>query len=157
MYKILSVLFFSLVALTMPAFLTAYDTSPRCYRDLQLHFFRPELVQQALSMHHVPQSVWVPITQILNGEATQIPRYIREKARRMQPHPFDPTFQPEAALALLEETLFQVFSTVLAPYMNHQAVIINQGDVVDMFRYIRNKQEKAFLRCFPHLNKETSS
>lgn len=154
--KLLTVLLMGVMDLTMVSSLSAYDASPRCYRELQLHFFRPELVQQALSMHHVPQSAWIPITQVLTSQSTQVPRYIREKARRMQPNPFDPVFLPEVALGLIEETLFQIFSTTMAPYMNYQAVVINQGDIADMFRYIRNKQEKAFLRCFPHLETDKS-
>lgn len=156
MKKFLGVLAMSAAFLSIPLLVDAYDASPRCYHDLQVHFFRPELVQQALSMHHVPQSVWAPITQVLNGESARIPGYLRDKARKMKDNPLDPVFQPEVALALLEDTLLEVFSFALMPYMNYQAVIINQGDVQDMFQYIRKKQEKTFIKCFPHLEKKTS-
>jgi hypothetical protein len=135
-------------------FLQAFDASPNCYKDLELNFFQPALVSQALSMHHVDQSSWTPIVQILKEASKKVPATIKTKARNFKPNPFEPVFIPEVAMQLLEETLFEVFYGVMISYNPYQQIRINGDDIRDMFSYILNKQAKKMEGCFGIIKKQ---
>ncbi len=128
--------------------LKAFDASPRCFKDLEINFFQPSIVSQALSLHHVDQSIWTPITQFLHEASKKVPDIIKKKAERMSPNPLTPKFIPEVAYQLLNETLFQIFSDVLITYNSYQDLKINGDDMRSMFEYIKDKQAHRLDPCF---------
>lgn len=133
--------------LNMSTAVFAFDASPRCFKELQLHFFQPAIVSQALSIHRVDQSVWTPIVQLLEEASKKVPEIIKKRAQGMNPNPLEPIFIPEVAKALLEEALFDVFSGVLISFNNYQDIRINGNDIRDMFNYIMEKQASRIDGC----------
>ncbi|HRD55770.1 MAG TPA: hypothetical protein PLC42_05165 [Parachlamydiaceae bacterium] len=127
----------------------AFDASPPCFRDLEVNFFQPAIVNQAFSIHGVDQSVWVPILQNLQIASKEVPALLRERGKKMSPDPFDPVFIPEIAFELLNETLFEIFANVIATYNPNQVLRLNGNDIWNMYQYISNEQSKKIERCFP--------
>lgn len=134
--------------LATPFYVQSYDASPKCYRDLELNFFQPALVSQALSLHHVDQSSWTPILRNLKENSRKVPAIIRSKAKNYRPSPFEPVFIPEVVKLLMDETLFEVFSVSVTSYNSYQDLRINGEDILRMFQYISEKQEDKINRCF---------
>lgn len=128
--------------------LLGFDASPRCFKDLEINFFQPSLVSQALSLHHVDQSIWTPINQYLQEASKKVPAIIKAKAEKMNPNPLTPKFIPEVAFQLLNETLFQIFSDVMIQYNSYQQLNINGDDIRSMFEYIKEKQSRRLEPCF---------
>lgn len=126
--------------LTLPFF--SDGQIPFCYREFETNFFKPNLVNEALSLQAVPQSNWILINEELRKNMREVPRLVREKAGHMEPNPFSP-FRPHAASALLRSVLFDVFSSTLAVFH-----ITNQNKVDEMFKYIRERQSQYILSCF---------
>ena len=129
------------LATLMPVF--APCEMPPCYRDLEVNFFNPTLVNEALSLHSVFQSSWSLINYELQKNVRRVPELVKARAREMERNPFEPTFQPQEASALLRQVLFDVFSQTLAEFN-----ITNQNNVDEMFQYIRERQSHRFLACF---------
>lgn len=146
MLKLSRLIFLCLLSLSF--YLQAYDASPKCYRDLELNFFQPALVSQALSLHRVDQSTWTPILRTLKENSRKVPAIIRAKAKNIRPNPFEPDFIPEIAKQIMDETLFEVFSASVASYNSYQDLGINGEDIVKMFQYISEKQADKINRCF---------
>lgn len=116
---------------------------PACYKDLELNFFRSNLVNEALSLHAVSQSNWSLINQELQRNLKRVPELIRERAKKMDPNPFGPPFQPREASELLQKVLLEVFSDTLSVFH-----ITNQGKIEEMFQYLRERQSQRLVSCF---------
>jgi len=121
----------------------AYADAPPCYKNIEANFFRPELVSEALSLHSVPQSQWTLINTELQQELKRVPIMVKERASKMHPNPFGTPFQPQAAVEVLRQVLFEVFSSTLATFN-----ITNQQKIEEMFQYIRQRQSQRMLSCF---------
>lgn len=115
---------------------------PACYRDLELNFFKPNIVNETLSMHAISQSNWNLINQELRRNVRLVPEIVRARAKRMDPNPLGTPFEPEAALQLLQQVLLEVFSETL--FLFH---ITNQSKIEEMFQYIREQQIERFTAC----------
>lgn len=122
------------------------DESP-CFKDLQTHFFRPDLVMEALSLHEVYQSQWQPIVQKLQDSSKDVPQLLKLKAENLelsgQRNPLLSPFDPEGADKLLNEILMQVFTNVL-----RESNVLLESDIKDMYVYIRNKQTDRLKACY---------
>lgn len=137
-YKTLLISLFSLSTLLV------FSTDvPPCYRNLEVNFFRTDLVNEALSLHGVSQSKWNLINTQLQGNVKGVPQLVKEKAKKMEPNPFDPPFQSQEAAELLRQVLLEVFSETLANFH-----ITNQANVKEMFQYIRERQSQLLISCF---------
>lgn len=137
------------------SFLQAADRLPGCYRDLQVNFFESKAVMEAFSMHYIPQNMWAPLVRALQVESQRVPEMIRAQGMQMRPNPLDP-FDAGPAMDILRNSLFAVFTEVLNSYNYNQDLKINQGDIVEMFNYISNKQAYRIDRCFGRVSPETS-
>jgi len=115
---------------------------PACYRDLELNFFRANLVNETLSMHSISQSNWNLINQELQRNVRRVPEIVRARAKQMIPNPLDTPFDREIALQLLQEVLLEVFSETLSLFQ-----ITNQNKVEEMFQYIREQQIERLTHC----------
>lgn len=131
----------ALVALSTPIAITA--EAPACYRDLEVNFFRQNLVNEALSLHAVSQSNWALINTELQRNVKRVPEMIKDRAKKMDPNPFGTPFQSHAASELLQQVLLQVFSETLAIFH-----ITNQAKIEEMFQYIRERQSQRLVSCF---------
>jgi hypothetical protein len=125
--------------MSLPFF--SFGQMPSCYRDLETNFFKPNLVNETLSLHSISQSNWALINEELQRNVLQVPRMVRERASHMHPNPFEP-FQPQAASALLRTVLLEVLSNSLAVFH-----ITNQNQIEEMYQYIRERQSQLFLSC----------
>lgn len=123
--------------------IAANADAPPCYKNIESNFFRPELVSEALSLHSVPQSNWALINTELQHELKRVPMMVKERANKMQPNPFGTPFQPQAAVEVLRQVLFEVFSSTLTTFN-----ITNQQKIEEMFQYIRQRQSQRMLSCF---------
>lgn len=117
--------------------------TPSCVRDIELHFFQQNLVQEAFSLHGISQSNWNLINYELARRVKRVPDIVEKKARRMDPNPFGPPYRPFDVQDIVEATLLEVFKETLSLFQ-----IQNEGQIVEMFNYIRNKQEHKFVNCF---------
>ena len=45
----------------LPMAIYQWDATPRCFGELERHFFDPRLVKQSFDLYHVFQSQWDPI------------------------------------------------------------------------------------------------
>lgn len=131
----------SVLAFSCPVI--AIADAPPCYKDLEVNFFNPTLVNEALSLHSISQSNWTLINTELQNNLKRVPELVKERAKKMNPNPFGNPFQPQEASKLLREVLLEVFSETLAGFQ-----ITNQGKVQEMFRYIRERQSQRLLSCF---------
>lgn len=140
--------FICFIFLSLISCLEAYDASPRCYKDLELNFFQPSLVTQALSLHHVDQAIWTPILHLLQENSKKVPSMVRLKAKNLRPNPFAPVFIAEDVKLILMETLYEVFFSSVSSYNFYQNLHINADDIRAMFQYITDKQERRINNCF---------
>lgn len=137
-------LMIGLVGVLLLGSLSAYDTSPRCYKLLQLNFFQERLVYEAFSLHGVPQGAWPMIFHDLDDQQKHVPERIRDLAARLRPDPLDPVFVPEVARQILLDVLFKTFSSVLRMHD-----LSNDADITAMFNYILSKQIDRIDSCVP--------
>ncbi len=63
MRKHAGIIFSALVLYTLPsgALPTVVPDPVRCVKDLELYFFDPSLVNQALDIYNIQQELWYPI------------------------------------------------------------------------------------------------
>jgi len=123
--------------------LHAYDDQPVCYRDLQLYFFKPELVGQALSAHNVYQSQWFLVNQQLEERSKDVPRRVKERAERYGIHnPLQNPFNAPVAAKILWEVLYEIFREVMNLHN-----ITNASDTREMFEYIQLGQKDYIESC----------
>ena len=123
--------------------MNAYHDVPACYRDLEEHFFVPEVVARALSLHNVYQSQWNIIVTDLQRRSQEVHRIIDARAKHMSPDPLNRPIQPKEAKELLLEVLFEIFVDVM-----HQRDFTSQADIREMFNYIRRQQSERLKTCF---------
>lgn len=120
----------------------AQDPVP-CLKDLELNFFSPDLVNQALSLYGIRQELWAPVSNRLIGKSREIPHLMKIKTAYMVPNPIEYPMNKAAAAKLLKEALHQVFTENMIFYE------INQQPTSDfIFDYIFSKQMPLFVRCF---------
>lgn len=132
---------FSTLFSQMP--INAFHDIPACYRDIEEHFFIPEVVAKALSLHDIYQSQWDIIVQDLQRRSLEVGGIVDARARRMRPDPLSRPIRPKEAKDLLMEVLFEIFVEVL-----HQRDFTNQADIREMFNYIRRQQSFRLKTCF---------
>lgn len=96
---------------------------------------------QALSLHRVTESSWVPIVRDLQRLSRGAFAAARQRARSLVPNPLEP-FLAAPAEKLLILTLQEIFQNVLNRYL-----ITNQDGIHDMFDYIR-RQQPLWQECF---------
>jgi hypothetical protein len=134
------------MALTAPLF--SADQSPPCYRQLQVDFFREDLLTSSLSLYVINQSMWIPIYQDLQIAAQYVPGLVQAYAREKNPNPLEPYFNPAVAAEILQKALFQVFQGVMQKYaattFNNN---IEQNTINGMFRYIWEQQFSRLSAC----------
>lgn len=131
----------------MVAGLYAYNDEPSCFRELTTTFFRPGLVNEALSMHSIDQSVWVPINIALKRRSERVPTLLRQRADHMRPSPLEHPFQPAVAGELLRQILLQVFTEAIHDLDLSYGSITNEDNIKEMFGYIRRRQESRLRAC----------
>lgn len=133
---------FLIFALALTAVPILSADVPPCYRDLEVNFFDPNIVNEAFSLHAISQSNWNLINTELQRNMKQVPELIRERAKQIDPNPFESPFQPEAASELLQQALLEVFSKTLSIFH-----ITNQYNIEEMFNYIRKRQRARLTAC----------
>ena len=139
----LFVFFMTLVGMTADAAI------PPCYKEMERGFYKPELVQQALSFHlRIYQSTWSAINSSLQRKAQNVPDIVKRKASKMHPNPLDIPFDPEVAGQVLEQILIDILAQTLAEFniKNHEQVLL-------IFNFIKEKQIAKWQACFTPLAK----
>lgn len=107
------------------------DDTPPCMRELEIDFFKIELLSQALSLYDVPQGQWTPIYQDLISRSQTVPYRVREKAKAYEKNPLDFPFNGEEAKKLLRQSLEEVFIEVL-----EDNDVSDRGAIVEMFNFL---------------------
>lgn len=133
---------FSCLSILTSSLTFAFEDQPACLRDLETHFFQYEHVSQALDMHNVDPSQWVPINQKLQDRSRNVPSMVKERADRMGNSPLDYPFQPKVVLSIMDQVLFEIFTQVL-----YESNVTNVSDLRQMFAYIRRQQADKIERC----------
>lgn len=120
-----------------------YSSEPACVRELEEVFFNPYYVSQALSLHDVSQSAWAEVNRVLKQKAQNVPALVREKAKAMDPNPFDVPYDPDGASKVLKEVLYGVFAETLTQFN-----ITDPYEVKEMFAYLLERQADKWTSCF---------
>jgi hypothetical protein len=139
------IIFAAFVLYTLPsvALPTVVPDPIRCVRDLELHFFDPALVNQALDIYNIQQELWYPINQMLLQKSLEVPQRIKRRTAYMVPNPIEYPMQMGAAAAILKEVLFEVFLETMRFYQ------ANERPAADyIFEYMFSRQFPKFVRCF---------
>ena len=139
--KILSLLAVLLCYAT-PA-LASYKASPSYMHDLESNFFDNVTVSQALSLHRVDPGSWTPIYEDLRYYSKDVRRLVEAEAKKQKPNPLYNPFDPVKAEEILMRILFNIFANTC---MQHQ--VTNQGDIQEMFEFIRDHNKKRVDACF---------
>jgi len=132
-----------LVALLFFVAAAAHAEAPPCYKDLELNFFRTDLVNEALSLHKIPQSNWNLINYELKNRVKRVPEMIKQRAKKMDPNPLATPFLPELAQQLLDSVLIDIFQETLSVFH-----LNNTEQTKEMYNYIREKQKQRMISCF---------
>lgn len=119
-----------------------FNDAPACFKQLQTDFFRPNFVVRALSLHIVPQSQWDIITRALQERSKRIPEILRQRSGHMRHSPINYPFQPNEALTMLLQLLFETFQQVM-----RENYVTNPSDIEGMFKYILSRQADHIRAC----------
>jgi hypothetical protein len=122
----------------------AYDMRPPCYVDLERNFFDAGAVTQAMSMQMVSQGAWQPTVTELMQAQRELESIVNQKARRMNPNPFDPVFIPNVAKQLLLSSAWDMFYRVVY----YQGFTKPDG-IRTMFDYVVSQNYIKLKHCFP--------
>lgn len=123
--------------------LASYQASPACMHDLESNFFDNTTVSQALSLHRVDPGSWTPIYEDLRYYSRDARRLVEAEAKHMNPNPLYNPFDPVKAEEILMRVLFNIFANTC---LQHQ--VTNQGDIQEMFGFIRDHNKKRIDACF---------
>lgn len=80
-----------------------------CLKDLQTHFFREDILYEALSLYHIPQGIWSPIYQELQLKSREVPDRMKKRTAYMVPNPLEYPINREFTARLLKVVLFEIF------------------------------------------------
>lgn len=133
----LIILFFSPLA----SFGYAPDPVP-CLLELETHFFRSEIVIQALSFYNIPQGMWDPILSDLQDRSASVPNRMRKITAKMVPNPLEYPLQKEAAARVLKEALYSVYKEVMI-----ENLMTEQPTMDLIFEYIFTRRIAALEAC----------
>ncbi|MGK5595353.1 MAG: hypothetical protein ACSNEK_08355 [Parachlamydiaceae bacterium] len=131
--------------------LVSWDDTPRCFHNLEMDFFERGVVMQALSVYNtqgVYQSQWSLIYLELLRRQGDIPKLIKENAKKMNPNPLQYPFQPDKAEEVFLKTLYGIFRQAISKHAS-----VNDETVQGMFRFIIEKQTKKLDACFGKKNR----
>lgn len=134
---------FLFLVLLISAPLSIFAAESACYLNIERNFFNENVVNQALASRNISQSNWTLINQYLRANSKEIPQIVRERAKKLNPNPFDTPFRPIVAAEILKQVQFEVFASTLAMFK-----IYNPTDVQDMFLYIRKSHAADLEKCF---------
>lgn len=133
--------FFFIFLIAFPFCIFAEESA--CYLNIERNFFNENVVNQALASRNISQSNWVLINQSLRDKSREIPKIVRERAKKLNPNPFDTPFRPIIAAGILNQVQFEVFAATLAAFK-----IDNPSDIQEMFLYIRKSHRANLEECF---------
>lgn len=139
MHFILMVAFFCFCC---PLIAVAPDRIP-CVEELEVHFFSPSVVNQALNFYQVRQELWPLINTELEERSKTVPRLMIEASSNMVPNPIEYPMQKRKTAELLKKVLFKLFEEVLIKYYANKA-----GVTAPAFNYVFEQQKDRFVQCF---------
>ncbi|MBA3816896.1 MAG: hypothetical protein H0X29_10345 [Parachlamydiaceae bacterium] len=134
-------LFYLILLIATPFCIFAQESG--CYLNIERNFFNESVVNQALASRNISQSNWTLINQSLRAKTREIPAMVRERAKKLNPNPFDTPFRPIVAGEILKQVQFEVFVATLALFK-----ITNLNDIQDMFIIIRKSHRANLKECF---------
>lgn len=132
----------SVLSMTAPAGAFVPDRS-RCFDDLQLHFFREQIVNEALSVYIVPQGLWSPINRDLRAMSVEIPSRMKQISLRMIPNPLEFPIDRFEAAKIFKLALYQVFVKVMRRYY-----VTEHPTIEEIFDYVFAKEAARLIACF---------
>lgn len=134
--------FFLFVCFCCPLLAVAPDRIP-CVEELEVHFFSPPLVNQALNFYQVRQELWPLINNELEERSKAVPRLMIEASANMVPNPIEYPMQKRKTAELLKKVLFKLFEDVLTKNYANKA-----GVTTPAFNYVFEQQKDRFVHCF---------
>ena len=128
--------FLAAILLVVSAVATRGESVPPCLNELEVNFFKKELLGQVFNMYAIPQGVWDPIYSDLVDRSQTIPYRLEKKALKFTPNPLNYPYNGEEIEPLLREALFEVFNEVLM-----ENDISNEAEIKEMFNMIYSRDE----------------
>lgn len=127
--------------------LQAYNAQPSCLQDLEVNFFNPKLVNEALSLYSIDMNTWPLINQELKRRAQGIPSIMKKRTDSMSPSPLEYPFQPLITGEILRQVLLETFTGVFTDFRLSSGVIASDDNIREMFGYIRRQQKDRIEAC----------
>jgi hypothetical protein len=136
------------------ASLSAYDATPKCFRQLEQSFFTRKHVFQALAMYYwvIKQGSWELVYTDISRNVRSIHTVLRQKGQAMGRNPFDHPFQTDVAYQLLDQTLKEIFTHAMNNAITDQTPWSNMGQfdkmVDSMYQYIKEQNQPMWEQCY---------
>ncbi len=127
--------------------LQAYNDQPSCLQDLEVNFFNPKLVSEALSLYSVDMNIWPLVNQELKRRSSGIPSKMKQRSDKMSPSPLDYPFQPLVVGEMLRQILLEIFTSVMSDFRLSSGIVTSDDSIREMFGYIRRQQKARIEAC----------
>jgi hypothetical protein len=121
-----------------------------CVLNLEMHFFEPISVSQALNSYQIPQSLWMPIIQSLEFKSTSVPERMKQATFDQVPNPIEYPIQKAATAKILKNVLFELFLETMKEYQ------VDERPTADLiFAFIFSKQLMRWNSCFENTSNQS--
>lgn len=127
--------------------LQAYNDQPRCLQDLEVNFFNPQIVSEALSLYSVDMNIWPLVNQELKRRSLGVPSIMKQRSDRMSPSPLEYPFQPLIVGEMLRQILLDIFTSVISDFRLSSGIVTSDDSIREMFGYIRRQQKGRIEAC----------
>lgn len=117
--------------------------APPCLQQLELQFFRSDVVMQALSFYLIPQGNWGPIIDSLQRKSRGIPIRLKQATVNLVPNPLEYPFRPRVVARILRAVLYEVFMEAMTDFQSNELPTANF-----VFNYIAAQSQANWIRCF---------
>ncbi len=117
-------------------------TTDECTKDFLLSYFPEPVVIETLKKFNIPEEKQKNIASALTKKDKEITKLVEKKAETMTPNPLKDPQQRQFAVKLFRDTLFEVFSDVLA-----ENGITDKTKIQPMLDDIQQQKAKKFAMC----------
>jgi hypothetical protein len=127
------------------SFLSAYDATPPCFKEIERTFFNTRTILLALQYFQNDysfQGAWDPFQRALVGKNSLISGRMRTYAKKMKPSPLEKPFDHKGAVNLLRVVTREFFMEAMKKY---QPVIERDWDAT--FNYIFDTELERINAC----------
>lgn len=125
---------------------------PQCTKEELMMFFPQPIVKKILMNAKVDAAEADSIAKELAGKDQGMAKIVDQKAAQYNPNPFKDLSQRDQAIKIYQETLFDVFATVLKGHG-----IKDENQIQSLLDEIRTMKSKMFIECIRLQQQQSAS